>query len=766
MAACTPVSILFTLVMLCLASGLRADVNFREEEDMTVTPSVIGGIDAQSDYPWMVAFLEGESFDSNRERFSCAGILIHPEWVLTAAHCVEGQEPADLLMAIGSRDLSQASRFVRASTVLVNPNYYNKTSSGADIALIRLANPITDIEPIALNFDIAYAKNATSGRIVGWGRTQFLEEGIEIPDRLQEADVSIFTLDFINQLNLFRNPIHSDFLPAGNLESSRGSYYGDSGGPLLVKNANDVWEAVGITSFGFGSCVQEYEYISMYTNIALFERWIRGTVFEAPLAFSGDGATIEKKLNFVGRHPSTGETVLYIRDESFSKVYKTNLLNEYLDRSLNLEYFREMQIKDKLASLFHLNGTWYYGMNLDAMSGSDSFFVKSTLEFGDNPADNLFHFLKPSSGFRHSNYYAGIVDFTGRHLYILLDELRVGKTYTVRSDASDFFIFSWERGADSAVEIEDTTFDAREGRNYAIYLHSESFYEYFVYLLEGQSEPLNLLETIDSELSENDPMNRSLGFHYEEFDFDQQVGGEAKLTVMSSFDAEIELFDDRECEVLGFYDSEGANEKEEYIVDGRLLFQSQIRVANFDENTYGSFSLRVEPYQDEYTLQVPSRTKRAITRHDDSFVSSRGVEYNVENLDLVDFPVGQSITIRVDSPQGDSPAFAVFNKRDGVLVESTSEGPCETYGEITFVSEAGKAYEVVMLANAEKDPNKNYEISVKIGDLGSAASKAFVSDKADVGTFHFSSPREWEKAGRDSVFFEAYFMGDRSPMWD
>ncbi len=155
---------------------------------------IVGGENAAvGELPWQVLVLPGP--------YMCGGTLITTEWVVTAAHCVvddfnNPMPPGDIQVRAGEYDRSRVDgteQLRGVSTVIVHPSY-NATTSDSDIALLRLASPVTlgpSVGVVPLVFSPAndsLVAPGVSSLVSGWGATS---EGGSTATILQKVRVPI-----------------------------------------------------------------------------------------------------------------------------------------------------------------------------------------------------------------------------------------------------------------------------------------------------------------------------------------------------------------------------------------------------------------------------------------------------------------------------------------------------------------------------------------------------------------------------------------------
>jgi len=126
-------------------------------------------------YPWMIELRE-----KSEEKFSrsCGGSLIHSSWVLTAAHCVADLETGavnpseNYEIRINNLNLAEnTGRIIKIKQIVLpeNPSFNPKTLD-ADIALLELAEPVTQATVSLLSQQAQTIPPYTQAMLTGWGR--------------------------------------------------------------------------------------------------------------------------------------------------------------------------------------------------------------------------------------------------------------------------------------------------------------------------------------------------------------------------------------------------------------------------------------------------------------------------------------------------------------------------------------------------------------------------------------------------------------------
>ncbi|XP_051020199.1 plasminogen [Acomys russatus] len=228
---------------------------------------VVGGCVANPhSWPWQISL---------RTRFGgqhfCGGTLISPEWVLTAAHCLEKSSRAAFYKVvlgaheedIGGSDVQQ----IEVAKLITEP-------TRADIALLKLRRPaaITDkVIPACLPSPNYVVADRTLCYITGWGDTK----GTFGAGRLKEAQLPVIENKVCNRFEYLNGRVRPTELCAGHLAGGIDSCQGDSGGPLVCFE-KDKYILQGVTSWGLG-CARPNK-PGVYVRVSRFVTWIESVM--------------------------------------------------------------------------------------------------------------------------------------------------------------------------------------------------------------------------------------------------------------------------------------------------------------------------------------------------------------------------------------------------------------------------------------------------------------------------------------------------------
>jgi hypothetical protein len=215
-----------------------------------------GGATTTAEWPYQVAVLRRDLAGlTDYQRQFCAGAVLTPTLIVSAAHCVKKNDPdllpSQLQVLIGSTQLSSGE----GQLIDVSNFYlfgYKESTEQNDVMLIDISPATTSAPRVQLpGPDERTLWDAKSPAFVtGWGATT---EGGLRSDVLQEAFMRMIGDTTCGGPAVYAGLFdRATMVCAGFLAGGVDSCQGDSGGPLSVPARHGEWRLAGTVSFGDG----------------------------------------------------------------------------------------------------------------------------------------------------------------------------------------------------------------------------------------------------------------------------------------------------------------------------------------------------------------------------------------------------------------------------------------------------------------------------------------------------------------------------------
>lgn len=227
-------------------------------------------------YP-AVFFLERQG-----SRKTCAATVIHKQWALTAAHCLE-ETPLGDRIANGLRyTVEVANRPREIDAAIVHPDYDSGLAGDVDLALLRFRETSASPSPMPLQLqDNEFGEIVT---ILGWGYFGLGTTGRQYNDGSLRLATNRIT-EAGRRLRIVFDDPRSRAKLALPLEGMPG--LGDSGGPAFLNGASGLALA-GITvgeveGKDFSEETQgKYGAVAVYERVSRHLDWIASVIGSAP----------------------------------------------------------------------------------------------------------------------------------------------------------------------------------------------------------------------------------------------------------------------------------------------------------------------------------------------------------------------------------------------------------------------------------------------------------------------------------------------------
>lgn len=269
----------FVLLILFIQQ-ISATISFEcDVRKLTINDAIVHGQPtSHGDWPWHVAIYHRGYLTYN---YTCGGTLISKNFVLTANHCIRGENgyvlsKRKIFVRLGLHNLENLNPQTFQQHNVYQIHEYNVSNNRKnDIAILELATQATFndyVQPACLN--LVEDLTGQFGTAVGWGA----DETDKIsPDLKSQRMPVVSTIQCIeNNDGAFRQILDRSIFCAGYTNGTT-VCNGDSGGGIHFER-NGVWYVGGIVSFTARRDARNRCHLESYagfTDVQYFLPWVR-----------------------------------------------------------------------------------------------------------------------------------------------------------------------------------------------------------------------------------------------------------------------------------------------------------------------------------------------------------------------------------------------------------------------------------------------------------------------------------------------------------
>ncbi|XP_015595395.1 tonin-like [Cephus cinctus] len=235
----------------------------------------------EGQFPWLVQF---------QTITPCGGVLLAPDWVLTAAECVQYKRNSITLYAAGLNS-TDSSQTVSVKATYIFPEYKayaNHPDYGNNVALIKLVQAfdicnenvrLLDIAPLTLD------DNYKSCMIFGW------QSYIALNDKILAKPV-YYSQVFLNSWKLCAYMLRGNasynnvFCSMVEIKDDMKACAGNPGSPVVCENQFQRMVLVGIATFSnFSLSCDDFP---IYLGVNAFRSWMYNVIFNERKSDEGE----------------------------------------------------------------------------------------------------------------------------------------------------------------------------------------------------------------------------------------------------------------------------------------------------------------------------------------------------------------------------------------------------------------------------------------------------------------------------------------------